>query len=667
MLFKEKSPEQEVPVGPAKTTRDKRRIRPSTPELDIYDHAPVMMCQVDENFRVVRANRAVLEFTGRQAEEALGMQIGELLGCHHAFAAGHGCGKAPACENCSLRLSMQDALRSERKNRRRVEFKPAMVREARPQETVLMVSSTLIKVAGEPSVLVCLEDISQQKRAQEQVREQAALLEIAPDAIMVHDLSGHILFWNRGAESLYGWKVEEALGQDIECLLFKLNPAELVLARQVVLSKEEWIGELHQITRDRREVVVQSRWALVRDWQGDPKSILSVGTDVTDQKKLEAQLLRAQRMETVGTLASGIAHDINNVLTPILMAASLLSRKYHQPECQRILETIEATAKRGASIIQQLLVFGRGSSEQHLILQPKHLLKEMERMALQMFPKSISLETVVAPHIWTISGNATHLHQVLLNLCVNAKDAMPEGGTLTLSLENVLIDSCFAQMKPHTTPGPYVLLTVSDTGTGIPREIMDRIFDPFFTTKGPGKGTGLGLATVMNIVKNHGGFIQVLSERGNGTQFKVYLPARPNESIATMTPEFAPPMAGNGEWVLVADDEAAVRKTVQQFLASSGYNVLTATDGAETLALYVENRDKISVALIDMTMPSLDGATTIRVLQKLNPQVRIIAAGEMMPGRQQTNWKGLAVQATLPKPYTGSELLAVIGKALDSH
>ena len=247
--------------------------------------------------------------------------------------------------------------------------------------------------------------------------------------------------------------------------------------------------------------------------------------DLTERKKLEQQFLRAQRMESIGTLAGGIAHDLNNILAPILLSIGILKTTVTDPQAEMILETIEISAKRGADIVRQVLSFARGVEGERVEIQPKHLLKDLESIIHDTFPKNIRLEFSIPDETWTILGDPTQVHQILLNLCVNARDAMPNGGSLTVTVENRVLDEQYAAMNIQAKPGRYVQISVTDTGTGIPPDLVDKIFEPFFTTKELNKGTGLGLSTVMAIVKSHDGIINVYSEPGKGTTFKVYLPA----------------------------------------------------------------------------------------------------------------------------------------------
>jgi two-component system, cell cycle sensor histidine kinase and response regulator CckA len=517
-----------------------------------------------------------------------------------------------------------------------------------------------------PAVERELREARDRKQAEQQIREQAALLDFTTDAIFVQDLEYNFLFWNKGAERLYGWEAAEAHGKSAAELLYESEETlPQFEAIQTKLVKEgQWQGELQQVTKDGKQITVESRWTLVLDEAGNPKFILSVNTDVTEKKQLEAQFLRTQRLESLGTLASGIAHDFNNILTPILAVAQLLSLKLPNVDenTRQLLKMLEDSSKRGAELVKQILSFSRGTEGSYTIVQMRHLLLDIAQVAQRTFPKSIETQTHIDSDLWTVCGEATHLHQVLMNLCVNARDAMPNGGTLSISAENFWIDDSYARMYVDARVGSYVVITIADTGTGISPKIIDRIFDPFFTTKALGQGTGLGLSTAMGIIKRHGGFVNVYSQVGKGSRFKVYLPSsQVTETPATTDGDLS---YGHGELILVVDDEATICEIAKTTLESHNYKVLTASDGIETLALYAQYKGKIGVVLIDLMMPGMDGSTTILTLQRMNSQVKIIATSGLMSNWTTAQKKSLGIQEFLPKPFTARTLLNTVRDVL---
>ncbi|MBD1899490.1 PAS domain S-box protein [Trichocoleus sp. DQ-A3] len=508
-------------------------------------------------------------------------------------------------------------------------------------------------------------DITERKEAEQKIRRQAALLDVTTDAILVRNLKDKIVLWSKGAELLYGWKAEEVLGKNVSEILYNDPSPQLLEAHKTVNNKGEWQGELYKVTKEGKQIVVASRWSLVRDDENNPKSILSVDTDITEKKQLEAQFRRAQRMESIGTLAGGIAHDLNNVLTPILAAIQILQMVIPDPRSQRLLDLLETNTKRGAELIKQVLSFARGVEGERMTLQVGHLIGEIQKIAKETFPKSIEIYTDVRMmELWPVSGDATQVHQVLMNLCVNARDAMPDGGVLSISAENLIIDENYARMNIEAKMGPYIVITISDTGSGIPPESLERIFEPFFTTKELGKGTGLGLSTVLAIIKGHDGFINVYSEVGRGTQFKVYFPATNTTTTDPEATERYELPRGHGEWILVVDDEPAIREVTKTSLEAYDYRVLTANDGIEAIALYAQHRAEINVVLIDMMMPTMDGPTTIRALQKMNPQVKVVAVSGLVSNHKLPAIAGGVVKRFLSKPYTAEDLLKSIHELL---
>lgn len=514
---------------------------------------------------------------------------------------------------------------------------------------------------GKPYQYVAIRsDITERKRAEEQIREQAALLDQAQDAILVRDLDQNIRFWNKGAEKIYGWTAEEVVGKNV----IKESSSQFDEARKAVLKDGEWQGEIRQTRRDGAEITLESRWTLVRDEKGQPNSILVINTDVTEKKRMEAQFLRAQRMESIGTLAGGIAHDLNNILSPILMAIDMLQLKATDDGTRKWLDVLRTNAERGGDMVRQVLSFARGVEGERVALQPKHLIKEIVKILRETLPKSIEISFQIPNDLWIISADATQMHQVLMNLCVNARDAMPEGGSIFIKAENIFVDQNYARMHLEAKPGRFVAISVSDTGPGMTPEIQSRIFEPFFTTKEMTKGTGLGLSTALTIVKSHGGFINVYSELHKGSQFTLYLPAVDMPGAVDSAALKTDLPLGHGELILVVDDEESIREITRGTLQTFGYTVLTASDGTEALALYADKKNEIAAVLTDMVMPFMDGPATIRALQRMNPQVRIIAASGLGAGQRAGEGALEGVAVFLNKPYTAEKLLKTLAEVL---
>ncbi|MBL8205426.1 MAG: PAS domain S-box protein [Blastocatellia bacterium] len=506
-------------------------------------------------------------------------------------------------------------------------------------------------------------DITESKRAEMLLREQAALLDQAPDAIIVCDLKGAIKFWYLGAERMYGWTAEEARGK-IFCDLLADENSDTRVSEQLqeFFLAGEWHGELRFRTKTGREIINDCHWTLVHDDDGGNQAILIIHTDITEKKKLEEQFLRTQRMESIGTLAGGIAHDLNNVLSPILLATRILNLKFTDDDSQKLLGTLRRSAERGADLVRQVLTYARGTDGERVLLQPKYLIHEVVRMLQDTLPKSITVRQELPAQLWAITGDTTQLYQVVMNLCVNARDAMPEGGTLSISAENVCLDAKMIKANLEAQPGDFVIIQVNDTGMGIPSEIRSKIFEPFFTTKIAGQGSGLGLATVLGIVKSHNGFIDFESEVGRGTNFKIYLPAVKNKVAPEIERDYRELPHGQGETILIVDDEIEILQMISETLAAYGYQTLMANGGSE--ALQQCRQSKIDLALVDMMMPQMDGLSTIQELKKLRPTIKIITTSGLADSRKLAQASVLGASAFLDKPCPPGKMIQTIASVL---
>jgi PAS domain S-box-containing protein len=508
------------------------------------------------------------------------------------------------------------------------------------------------------------QDITERKQSEQARRVSEAryrtLAETAQDIIYVIDREFRMEYINEYGVRQFGRSLPEMIGRHLT-ELFPPETTQWQLADMAgVFRTGESLYRQRQLSTGQRLMWLDSRLVPIKNATGEVESILGISRDITEHKQVEGQRLRTQRLESIGTLAGGVAHDLNNALAPILMATELLRLEFPDTAAT-YLDLIQAGAKRGADMVKQLLTFAKGAEGERLLVQPKHLLKEMEKLIRSTFPKNIELQTRYAKDLRTILGDATQLHQVLLNLCVNARDAMPEGGTLTLEAENMELETVYADALMDAKPGHYVVWRVMDTGPGIPPEILDRIFEPFFTTKGPEKGTGLGLSTVIGIVKSHGGFVRVYSVPGQGSTFAVYLPTYGSDADDTaLLTETDMTFRGHGETILVVDDEAAVRNVLRAVLTKLNFKVLTASDGTAALVQVTEQQAKLRAVITDLHMPHMDGLSFVRVLKGRLPQTGIIVASGRLDEREENEFKKLGVSALLDKPFTQEKLVGAL-------
>ncbi len=511
-----------------------------------------------------------------------------------------------------------------------------------------------------PLIAQSAERLKAEANMRESEHKYRQLFENLGDAAFLVDVeTDRVIDTNQQAEKMLGRERAGILGQS-QASFFPPDKEEEYRQRAVDRRMESAIDfEAEVQTSDRRRVSVHVSSAPLTLFGRN--LVVSLFRDVTDFKTLHEELLRAQRLESVGALSSGIAHDLNNALTPILFATELLRVQRGGPGEQHLLETLAKSAERAAQIVRQLLTFVRGGGNQRADLQLRHLVREAADMARVAFPKSILVELQLPNDLWPVRAEAAQLSQVIMNLAVNARDAMPDGGELRFSGENIVVRDAAPGAIPDLKPGRYAVLRVRDTGGGIPAEHLPKIFDPFFTTKPVGQGTGLGLAIVRDIVRSHHGAVQVESSPGRGTTFSLFLPAVSTAVVDAAKPRAETMRKGNGELVLVADDEALVLEMVRLALDSAGYRVLQANDGTEALALAIERKGELKLAILDKEMPYLGGPATIRALHKAIPSLRIIEiSGSMEAGEAART----ADRAFLQKPFSAEQLLDAVHERL---
>jgi two-component system, cell cycle sensor histidine kinase and response regulator CckA len=533
---------------------------------------------------------------------------------------------------------------------------------------------------GTPTHFIAIkEDVSSRKVIEERLRESRARLANAQRIARLGDweidLTTRELTWSDEVYRIFGLNLGETVPTS-EVFLECVPPEEREKIRQAMdntLQTGAVYSLEHRIRlRDGTERVVQEEAEIERDEAGRPVRLRGTVQDVTERRQVENQCLRAQRMESIGSLASGIAHDLNNILAPIAMCAPMLEMELSSDERLQLQRTIEACTQRATAVVRQLLAFGRGKGVEKTPLQVRHLIREMARIARETFPCAIQVRDETPQDLWPLLANATQMHQVLLNLCLNARDAMPAGGVLNIQARNVWLDEHFTSMHQEAKPGPYVRIRVVDTGEGIPASLRPKVFDPFFTTKEEGKGSGLGLTTVLGIVKNHGGFITFQSELGRGTEFEIHLPAALDSKISLSEQQTSLSIPrGHGETILVVDDEPEICQAMRKTLERHGYDVMEAADGIGALALYARHQSRIAVVVTDLMMPLLDGLSLSRALRKMNPAVRILVSTGLSGdgGSPQTlvGLKSLGIQHVLAKPHNADVVLGALNELLAEH
>jgi len=533
------------------------------------------------------------------------------------------------------------------------------------------VAASWMGVSGTEYLTAFIRDISDRKRRDQALRESEErfrqVVETISEVFWIMELSGQrLLYVSPSFERIWGVRPEgmPAVSRHWKDSLHP-NDRERMLVVGSYQGGAQGGENIYRILRPDGGVRwVRDRAYSVKDSLGRVTHVVGVAEDITERRELEERLLHRQRLEAVGTLAGGVAHDLNNILTPMLMAGSVLRDRLPTEEDRELMNLIVTGAKRGSSIISQLLTFCRGSAGERLPVHPRELVREMAHIMRETFPRNILIYEEAPPDVWIIDAEVTQLHQVLMNLCVNARDAMPNGGSLLLSVENADQTGIEVLLHPELKPGPYVMFKVSDTGHGIPKEIIDRIFDPFFTTKEVGKGTGLGLSTVHGIVKSHGGYVTVDSQPGLGATFRVYLPAlgvnqAPRGKLAEGIPQL-----GRGETILVIDDEESIRVTTQHVLESAGFRIRTAGGVEEAIRLLETPGFVPDLVLSDILMPGLDGTDMAHYLRAKHPQLPLLGVSGMDPEQRKEELHGLGFRAVIQKPYDPEVLVQVVSHQL---
>lgn len=485
--------------------------------------------------------------------------------------------------------------------------------------------------------------------------------------VAITDQTGKITFVNEKFCEISKYRREELLGEDHRIINSNYHPKEFISELwKTIANGNIWRGEIRNRAKDASIYWVDTTIVPFLDENGKPYQYIAIRYDITEQKRTEEHLFRAQRMESIGTLAGGIAHDLNNILSPILLSVDMLLINDLDDETRKWLGVVKENAERGADLVNQVLTFARGIKGERINVQLKHIVKDLVKVLRETLPKSIKIKVELDQHLSIISADPTQIHQVLMNLAINARDAMPDGGELAISAKNVFLDEVAARINLDAKAGNYLLLTISDTGLGISEEDKNRIFDPFFTTKEFGQGTGLGLATAQSIVKSHGGFINVYSEQAVGSNFAVYFPVSEDDFLQPNTTARKQFARGNGELVLIVDDEANIREIARASLEKFNYQVLTAANGEEALSVFAEKLDEISLVLTDISMPQIDGFGLIKAIREIDESTKIIVMSGLLTDLQINRLEQFGVKNFLQKPFTADALLTIFSETLKS-
>jgi len=493
------------------------------------------------------------------------------------------------------------------------------------------------------------------------------ILNACPDAVVVHDLEDVVRFWNPAAAKLYGWSAEDIDGRPVT-RIFYLDPNARKEALEKLRNDGYWEGDLRQVDREGDEHLIRSRQHLQRDDEGEPLAIIAFNTDVTELKKVEDAKARSHEVRSSSLLASGVAHELNNSLAPIMLSSAMLKRNLEDEKSRNLVAMIEKCANRGAELIADLLAFERGRGGGGDTLRRTQFERSLKRACQTYVPETIDAKVDVADPLWECRGNADELSKVFGHIVQNACEAMPDGGSLTVSVGNRLFDENFENLAPEAKAGAYLCIVFKDTGTGIEKGMLPHVAEPFFTTKQPKRGRGFGLSNAQAVVKAHKGFMVLDSEKGLGTTLSIFLPADVTpEQVKGSAPPFPINQEGQGKLILVADDEFFVRETIKNALEERGYDVITAEDGTEALAVYAARINEIDLVVTNLEMPFMDGPSLCRALKKLKPSVKILVSSGYKQPEKIKAVRDAGVEHFLQKPYTAKHLSEYVHQILNEE
>jgi PAS domain S-box-containing protein len=529
------------------------------------------------------------------------------------------------------------------------------------------ISARMVQVDGEPGIQVWLRDISERRRSEEAQKLLATAIEQSIESVMITDRNGKIQYINPAFERISGYRKDEVIGRDTRFLKSdKLESSYYKDQLAAIRSGNPWKGRLLSQRKDGQVFYEDVSISPVRDSSGEIVSFVDVGHDVTENWELQMQLLQSQKMESLGNLAGGIAHDFNNLLQIVLGYSEIALQRKIEENCDYAdLQQIYQAGKRGAELVKSLMTFSRKVEPQYVPVDLNQEVTAIRNLLSNTIPKTINIDLHLKENLESVNADPSQIGQVLMNLGVNARDAMPEGGTLRIETDSVQLDNEYCRSHHDAMPGSYVLLTVSDTGQGMDKETLSHIFEPFFTTKEKGKGTGLGLATVYGIVKLHDSHITCHSAPGFGTTFRIYFPAI-NKEGDSETPTIARPIPGGTETILLVDDEQVIRDLGATLLNRYGYKVITACNGKDALEIYQREVESISLAILDLIMPVMDGRKCLAEILRIDPHAKVIIASGYSEGGPANGDMATRAKGFVQKPYSMRQLLTTIRDILDA-
>ncbi len=549
-------------------------------------------------------------------------------------------------------------------------------RLARDEIVDVEVFSGPIVLNGKQLLYSIVHDITERKQVIEALRaseeKYRTVLEANPDPVVVYDIDGKVVYYNPAFTRVFGWSLGERLGKKMDVFVPEESLPENQTMISRVLAGESFSGiETRRYTKEEKIIPVSISGAVLRDMDGNPVGSVINLRDISEQKNLEGQLQQAQKMEAVGTLAGGIAHDFNNLLQAIQGYTELLLMRKKEGESDwRELQEVIRASKRGAELTQQLLTFSRKVESKRRPLDLNQEVGELRELLERTIPKMIDVEFKLAANLKMVNADSAHLKQVLVNLAVNAKDAMAEGGKLLIETQSVTLDQEFCRRYAEVKPGDYVLFSISDTGHGMGKETLEHIFDPFYTTKEVGKGTGLGLSIVYGIIKNHEGYITCYSRPEVGTTFRIYLPTIEPEAVPVdvlTAPEPEGLARGGNETILLVDDEEFIRELGVDVLGRAGYTVLTANNGENALELYRQERARIDLVILDLIMPGMGGSKCLEELLTIDPHTRVLIASGYSPDGPTKGALDAGAKGFVSKPYDTRQFLQLVREILDRN